>query len=372
MIMETLIKNRLEQLRNMFFAKQIDTLMVLIEENRRYLSGFTGEDTQFDESAGALFISSDKLILATDSRFELQAKKEASLFDVFCYKDGLAESLPEILDLLKVKKLGFESTRLSHSQYMRICDALAARKSQIELFGFETFVEDLRLKKGNDEVEAIKNSLSIAESAFQHFLKHLSPNMTEREAAWKMEQEIREAGADSLSFPTIAASGPNSALPHAIPGKRRFKNGEPLLFDWGAKLNGYCSDISRTVVIGQADETYRKVYTTVQDAQKFAMDKVRPGINGKTVDGIARNHIESKGYKGKFGHGLGHGVGLAVHELPRISPLKDAMLEPGMVFTVEPGIYLPDWGGIRIENMVIVREHGAEALNEIDTDMIII
>lgn len=368
--MKTAVENRLETFRNMLLEKQFDTFMILIEENRRYLSGFTGEDTQFDESAGALFVCSHNLILATDSRFELQAEKEAPLYDLYCYKDGLAKALPEILDSLKTKRLGFESMRLSHFQYNDICEELKAGKIQIELLGVENFVEDLRLKKEEAEIKAIKKSLSIAESAFQSFLTTVSPGMTEKEAAWAMEKEIREAGADALSFSTIAASGPNSALPHAIPENRRFKKGEPILFDWGAKLDGYCSDISRTFVIGQTDETYRNVFTTVKDAQQFAIEAIRPGISGKKVDEVARNHIESRGYKDKFGHGLGHGVGLAVHELPRLSPFKDHVLETGMVVTVEPGVYLPGWGGIRIENMVVVREEGAEVLNDIDTEII--
>ena len=177
---------------------------------------------------------------------------------------------------------------------------------------------------------------------------------------------ISEKSAVCLSFPAIVASGPNSALPHAIPENRKFKKGEPILFDWGARLNGYCSDISRTFVIGKPDETFTKVFTTVYDAQRMAVDAIKAGVSSKSVDDTARKHIEEKGFKGKFGHGLGHGVGLAIHEPPRIGPLKDTTLEEGMVFTVEPGIYLPGWGGIRLENMVVVRKDHAEVLNNTD------
>ena len=181
-----------------------------------------------------------------------------------------------------------------------------------------------------------------------------------------MEKGMREAGADALSFPTIVAAGTNSALPHAIPGDRVINNGEPILFDWGARLNGYCSDISRTVVLGKPDSTFEKVFQTVLDAQRLATDAIKPGISSKAVDKVARDHIETKGFGGKFGHGLGHGTGLAIHESPRLSPLKDIVLEPGMVSTVEPGVYLPDWGGVRLENMIVVRNNGAEVLNRTD------
>ncbi|MCP4370542.1 MAG: M24 family metallopeptidase, partial [Deltaproteobacteria bacterium] len=201
---------------------------------------------------------------------------------------------------------------------------------------------------------------------FNNIKSTIKPGMTERQLAWEMEKEIREAGAQALSFPTIAASGPNSALPHAIPSDRKIKAGEPILFDWGARLDSYCSDISRTVMIGAPDETFKKVFTTVLDAQQMATDAIKPGISSKAVDKIARDRIEKSGFKGKFGHGLGHGTGLAVHEHPRLSPLKKTTLETGMVFTVEPGIYIPNWGGIRLENMVVVRDDGVEVLNQID------
>ena len=364
--MNKTINNRLLLLRQSIAEKKFDTLMVLIEENRRYLSSFTGEDTQFDESAGALFITDSKLILATDSRYELQAKNEASLFEIVCYKEGLAIELPNIVDMLGTKRLGFESVRVSHMQYTKMTEELKAAGMKVELVPAEDMVENLRLLKDESEIDTLKKALSIAESTFKHIKSTLKPGMTERQLAWKMEKEIREAGAQSLSFPTIVASGANSALPHAIPSDRKIKAGEPVLFDWGAQLDGYCSDISRTVIIGTPDETFKKVFTTVYDAQKMATDAVRPGISSKAVDKIARDHIEKSGFKGKFGHGLGHGTGLAIHEHPRLSPLKETTLESGMVFTVEPGIYIQGWGGIRLENMVVVRNSGVEVLNQLD------
>jgi len=235
------IEKRVERLRKSLAEKNIDTLMVLVEENRRYLSGFTGEDTQFDETAGALFITDNKLLLATDSRNDMQAENEAPLYEIICYKKGLAK--------LKTKRLGFESVRISYMQYNKICRQLSSSNINIDLVEADNIMECLRTVKERSEIEALKKALIIAESAFNNFIeKAIEPGMTEKEAAWLLEKNMREAGADSLSFPIIVASGPNSALPHAIPGNRNLHKGEPILFDWGARLNGYCSDISRTLV----------------------------------------------------------------------------------------------------------------------------
>jgi Xaa-Pro aminopeptidase len=360
------IEKSLQRLRKSIHEKYFDTFMVLVGENRRYLSGFTGEDTQFDESAGCLFISESSLVLATDSRYELQAANEASRYQIVCYRGGITEKLPDILSTLGTKRLGFESDRMSYRQYRKMAACLKSAALQVELIESENLVENLRVVKDKYEIESIAASLAIAESVFKNVSNQISPGMTEKETAWLIEKGMREAGAEALSFPVIVASGPNSALPHAIPGDRRFKEGEPILFDWGAKLNGYCSDISRTLIIGKPDITFKKIYRTVLEAQRKAIDAIRPGICGKTVDAIARDHIDKMGFKDRFGHGLGHGVGLAIHESPRLSPLKEVALEPGMVFTIEPGIYIPGWGGVRIENMVVVREHGAEVLNRLD------
>ena len=365
--MNTRIENRINILRKILSEKNFDTFMILVEENRRYLSGFTGEDTGFDESAGALFITGERLILATDSRYELQARQEAPDYELICYKKGLVNELSNILNTLKAKKLGFESKRLSHMQYNKITGQLLSDDLQVQLVETEDIVESLRIKKEDGEIKDIKKALFIAESAFRNFIaNNIIPGITEKEAAWEMEKGMRETGADSISFPIIVASGPNSALPHAIPGNRKIKKGEPILFDWGARINGYCSDISRTVVIGKPDETFLKVYETVLNAQSMAIDAIRPGISSRAVDKIARDYIEKMGFKGKFCHGLGHGTGLAIHEYPGLNPIRDTTLDKNMVFTIEPGIYIPGWGGVRLENMVVVRESRAEVLNSLD------
>jgi len=357
------IADRLAQVRRCFSGARIDTLMVFGAENRRYLSGFTAEDTACDESSGVLFITSSQCLLATDSRYELQAKAEADRYRIYCYREGLAKSLPEILLSLGSSRIGFESRRISFHQHRQLSAQIRSSNLPVTLVEIEDMVEDLRVVKAESEILAIRKALMLAESVFTGYVSELKPGVTERQAAWAIEKRIREAGAESVSFPVIVASGPNSALPHAVPGDRPIREGEPILFDWGARLDGYCSDISRTVCIGKPDERFRLIFKTVYDAQQKAIRAIHPGIGTRHIDQIARSHIDAMGYPGKFGHGLGHGTGLAIHEYPRLSPFYDKPLQPGMVCTVEPGIYLPDWGGIRLENMIVVRRDGAEVLN---------
>jgi Xaa-Pro aminopeptidase len=364
-----MMEERIRRARKNFTDKGIDALLVLVEENRYYLSGFTGEDHQFDESAGALLLTPDRLILATDSRFEIQARREAPLYDLVVYQKGLAKELPDLIDRLHLKRLGFESVRLSVKQLNGWQKALDAASCRVDLVPVEDVVEDLRLIKSADEIQRTKKALALAEEAFRQVTRTLKAGMTEKAVAWELERCMRVAGAQGPSFPSIVAAGPNSALPHAIPTDRPIREGEPILFDWGAFLDHYASDTSRTVILGPPDETFTRVYHTVLEAQRKAIDAVTAGAGTKAVDAVARDHISANGYGDKFGHGLGHGTGLAVHEGPRLSPLKDTTLESGMIVTVEPGIYLSEWGGVRIENQVVVGRNGPVVLNELSTSM---
>ncbi len=362
-----MIEKRIQRVRELLPNKGIDALMVLVEENRHYLSGFTGQDHQFDESAGALFIAPDKLILATDTRFEIQAINESPQYEVVIYKKGLAKELPAIIDALNIARLGFESVRVSVKQYDGYRKALEKDSHELELVPVEDMVEGLRLIKSTHEVDRTRNALALAEEAYRHVVKSLKPGMTEKSVAWEMERSMRVAGASGLSFPVMVAAGPNSALPHAIPSDRPIRENEPILFDWGAILEHYCSDTSRTVILGKPDDTFLDVFHTVLDAQQKAIDAITAGAGSKAIDAIARKHISAKGYGNNFGHGLGHGTGLAVHEGPRLSPLRETTLESGMIVTVEPGIYLPEWGGVRIENQVVVGQNGPTVLNRLST-----
>ncbi|MFH1154173.1 MAG: Xaa-Pro peptidase family protein [Pseudomonadota bacterium] len=364
--MDTTIKNRIERLRTEMNKKNLDGIMILSDANRRYLSGYSGEDGNFDESAGCLVISQKDLILATDSRYDTQARNEAKLYSVVCYKESLAKDLPKILMSAGISSLGVETSRLTVQQQEKISGELSAKGLSITVSPAEDILKSFRTMKDEMEVQHIKDALSIAEIAFLEFRQTIAPGMTEKKAAWNLERAMRNAGADSLSFHVIAAAGQNSALPHAIPGLRQFREGEPLLFDFGARLNGYCSDTTRTLIMGKPDARFLEVYDTVFNAQAKAVAMIGPGVKCSDVDAVARSYIDASSYTGTFGHSLGHGVGIAIHEAPRLSKIDDTLLKPGMVVTVEPGIYLPDWGGIRLENMILVTETGAEVLNTMD------
>ncbi len=362
--MNSTIDSRIDTIRQRLVERKLDALMVTIQENRYYLSGFTGEDTQFDESAGALIISDRHRVLATDSRYELQAQAQAAGFEIVCCKEALEKALPDILSPLGIRRLGFESVRLSHKHHASYVRTLGEATPPVELVPTENLVETLRQNKSEDEIQATVRALRLAEQAFSHLLTTIRPGMTEKQVAWVLEKAMREAGAQSLSFPVIVASGPNSALPHAVPTDRKLAPGEPILIDWGARLDEYCSDTTRSLVMGRPDQRFSRVFDTVVAARDMAIAAIKAGASGSAVDKVARNHIEQSGFGGKFGHSLGHGTGLAVHEGPRLSPIKDDRLASGMIVTVEPGIYIPGWGGIRMENQVVVRPDGAQVLND--------
>ncbi|MBF0201998.1 MAG: aminopeptidase P family protein [Desulfamplus sp.] len=358
------IKTRVEKLRKAMEHNGFDTTIIFSDENRRYLSGFTGEDGNYDESAGILIITMESLILATDGRYETQAAAQAPLYNVFCYKENIPKELPSLLASVNARNTALETSRLTVDLYNKIKIGIEEQASDIILSSADTFLKHLRIIKDEHEVGAIRESLKIAEKAFLELKGAIHEGMTEKEAAWFLEKAIRENGADSLSFDVIAASGPNAALPHAVPGERKFRKNEPLLFDFGARLNGYCSDTTRTLIMGVPENTFKAAYETLFNAQKLAIDAIKPGIPCSEIDKIARDYIEESRFKGAFTHSLGHGVGIAIHEAPRLSKFDETPLQAGMVVTVEPGIYIPEWGGIRLENMVWVTTEGAQVLNE--------
>lgn len=365
--MKSTFETRLETLRSALDTQPFDTLLVLIAENRHYISGYSAHDGQFDETAGVLLVSRDKALLVTDSRFDLQASMEAPLFEVIRFQKDLFAELPDILVSMGTRHLGFESVRMSCLQHQQLSEEIEKRGLSIELTPSRDLIENQRICKDPQEIETIRKALSLTESVFVDFIGTVTAGATEKALAWELEKRLRQAGADALSFPSIIAGGPNSALPHAVPTDRPVQPGEPILFDFGVRLNGYCSDITRMAYIGEPDDTYRRIYAAVLEAQQKAIQAIGPGESTKHVDAEAREHIAAKGHGDDFGHGLGHGVGLAIHEAPRLNTLKESRLAPGMVVTVEPGIYIADWGGIRLENMVVVTEAGVEVLNKTES-----
>lgn len=302
-----------------------------------------------------------KPYLLTDSRFTLQAEEEAQGFTVELYKKGLLKLLKKLLPALHVRRLAFESHYFLHSTFDRLKKVLGR---SVHLHPVTDLVEEMRLIKSEKEIGLIKASVLCNEQVFQQARELIAPGMTEIEIALHIERIMREKGAERPSFETIVAFGTNAARPHAVPSKRVLQEGDLVLIDMGLVLQGYCSDMTRTFVVGEPDKVFLERLRVVRKAQLAGIKAIRAGAVCKDVDQAARQVITDAGYGDCFGHSLGHGVGLAVHEAPSLSTRNQKKLRAGMIVTIEPGIYLPDWGGIRLENMAVVREDGCELLNE--------
>jgi Xaa-Pro aminopeptidase len=360
----TPFQRRLQKVKQLLTDKPFDTFMVSEPWNRAYLSGFWAEDMQLTESSGFLFISEKAQVLATDFRYQEQAEKEAPDFHIVIYKENLASLLPEIFASLSTRNLGFEDHHLTHGRFAKIKESLQEWRPKGGLLPAGELVEGLRIIKEAEEIGAIRKSLALTESVFETIAAEAAVGKTEKQLAWRIELLMREAGAEAVSFPPIVASGPLAARPHAVASDRQPQKSETIIIDLGARLEHYCSDMTRTLIFGKADAKARRIYTTVREAQLRAVAAVRSGMSSFEVDRLARDYITSAGYGDQFGHGLGHGVGLAVHEKPGFGKSNSMILEENMVVTIEPGIYLPGWGGVRLENMVRVTADGCEVLNK--------
>ncbi len=357
-------KRRLEKIRKLLSDKPFDTFLVSEPWNRAYLSGFWAEDMQLTESSGFLLVTEKAQVLATDFRYQEQAKNEAPDFRVCIYKESLANVLPEIFASLASRNLGFENHHLTYDRFVKVKEALREWNPKGELLPAGELVEELRTIKEPEEIQAIRNSLGLTESVFETIAAEVEVGKRENELAWRIEQLMREAGAEAVSFPPIVASGPSAAMPHAVVSDRQLRESETIIIDLGARLEHYCSDMTRTLILGEPDDKTRRIYATVREAQLRAIAAARAGISSFEVDRVARDYITSAGYGDHFGHGLGHGVGLAVHEKPGFGKSSSMILKENMVVTIEPGIYLPGWGGVRLENMVRVTADGSEVLNQ--------
>ncbi len=350
---------RVHSLLSIMDERKIDALWITGAENRRYLSGFRAEDGHPTESSGSLFLGRELRILITDSRFTAQAEEETKGFDIYTAKDGIGAALDELTRKGEIRALGFEEEFVTWGLYQRISKALS---TDIRLMPLGKAVEPLRAVKSKQELDMLKASADMISTVLRQVIESLTDGMTEREVAFMVETLARQEGADSLAFPPIVASGPNSALPHAIPSERRLRDGEPIILDVGVRLNGYCSDITRTVFLGKPSAEFALIYNTVKSAQAAGIIEIRSGALSTKPDTAARTVIREAGFKDYFGHSLGHGIGLAAHEDPRLSPKNPTTLREGMVVTVEPGIYIPGKGGVRIEEMVVVEENGCRIL----------
>lgn len=344
---------RVQNVRDWLLSSEADALLVSSDYNRRYLSGFTG-------TSGWLLIGPSVALLITDSRYTEQAAKQARDFTIVPQAGQLAPLLLDLCNQHGYGRLAFESDHVSVATHESYRDVLAG---EIELISSQGVVENLRVSKDPDEVAALKRAIAIADDALDELLVWLRPGVTEKDVAWRLEILMREAGAEGLSFPSIVAAGPNGAMPHHRLGNNTIPRDAFIVMDFGCIADGYCSDMTRTVVLGTPSPEMQAVYRLVFNAQETAATRVRAGMSGVEADALAREVIVAAGHGDHFGHGLGHGVGLEIHEAPRLSPLAgDTPLPAGAVVSIEPGVYLPGVGGVRIEDLVLLREDGADVL----------
>ncbi len=350
---------RLAKLREHMSERKIDGMLVLQPENRRYLSGFSG-------SSAALLLTLAEAYLFTDFRYVEQATSQASDFTVIKHAPQMWDTVTEYV--AKIPRLGFEPDFVTYEQYQLLYNKFKSTS----LVPMGNAIEDLRRVKDEAELTKLQQAADLADEAFHHILTYIMPGMTERQIALELEFFMRREGASGASFDFIVASGPRSSLPHGVASERLVSNGEFITMDFGCIVDGYCSDITRTVILGEPSEQQREIYNLVLKAQLAALAGIKPGVTGMAVDSIARDIITAGGYADNFGHGLGHGVGLAIHEAPRLNPSGDTLLQAGMVVTDEPGIYLPSWGGVRIEDTVVVTSTGCRALTKSPKELIIL
>ncbi|WP_028574260.1 M24 family metallopeptidase [Desulfonatronovibrio hydrogenovorans] len=348
--------SRMQKLRAKMQDQGIDFFLVQSPANRFYLSGFELFDPQCNESAGCLLVSLDRTVLMTDPRYLEAGKEFFSAEDIFVYSGSKFDRINEYLIECGVQDLAFEPQWMAY-------DFFESLKKKFRLRPCKGLMEDLRLIKDAQEIELMRQSCSLNHKVFSLIEKKLEPGMTEIQVAWEVERMFRENGASGLSFPTIAASGPRAALPHAIPLDVPIRNNDVLLLDMGCRLNDYCSDQTRTFWIGDhPGPEFIKTRELVLEAQTLAIDNIEPGMPVREAYNLVRSFFEKKGVHDHFTHALGHGIGLETHEPPGIGPNADLEFSPGMVITVEPGLYYPEWGGVRWEYMVLITSDGAEIL----------
>lgn len=338
---------RFEKAKDFLAKRELDAIIVSDEYNMHYLSGAKYE--------GFLYVSKNKMLILTDSRYTVVADRDAIDAKVITISMGetYAQLIANLVKEDKAVNVGFEDLHMTFSTYEKF-----NRDVDAKLLPVGEGLDLLRQIKDATELEYLETAEHIGDAAFLNIIKVIKPGMTEMEIAIELENHMKRNGADGLSFDTIVASGLNGSMPHAVPGQKKVDNGEFITMDFGCKYKGYCSDMTRTVFLGKANEEQRKIYNTVYEAQTSACDFIKAGVKGKDVDKVARDIIEEAGYGEYFGHGLGHSVGLFIHENPRLSPKEENIILENMIETIEPGIYIPNFGGVRIEDMVVVTKEG--------------
>ncbi len=350
-------KERIKKLRNLLKRDDFFPYLVKNLPDIKYLVGFTG-------SNGLLLVDKRKVVFFTDFRYKTQSEKQVKEAEVVIVEGNIYSQL---FSYIKGETVYINEMDISWGESYILKKALKG----VKVKRTRDIVAQLRVVKDKQELFNIKRAISITEKVFKEILNIIKPGITEKEIALEIEFRLKKYGDMEVAFPPIVASGPNSALPHAKPGNRKIKKGDLVILDFGAKYNGYCADMTRTVAIGKTSDKQKKIYSIVLHAQKRAIEEVKPDMRAIELDSVARDIIKNEGYGDKFGHSLGHGVGIEVHESPVVSPRSQWMLREGFVFTVEPGIYLPGWGGVRIEDIVYIDKKGGMDLNKAEKEVLI-
>ncbi|MCA1030700.1 Xaa-Pro peptidase family protein [Bacillus timonensis] len=351
---------KLEQLRSSFKELGIDGLLITNAYNRRYMTGFSG-------TAGVAIVSEKGAVFITDFRYVEQANKQIQDFDIVQHTGTIIEEVANQVVKMGITKLGFEQENLTFSTF-----ASYKKELNVDFVPVSSAVEKLRLIKSSEEIKILKEATDIAEAAYKHILTFIRPGITELDVSNELEFFMRKQGAVSSSFDIIVASGYRSALPHGVASDKVIEKGEFVTLDFGAYYKGYCSDITRTVAVGNPSDELKAIYDVVLQAQLRGMAGIKPGMTGREADALTRDYITEKGYGQYFGHSTGHGLGMEVHEQPSLSVKSDMILEPGMVVTVEPGIYIAGLGGVRIEDDTVVTKEGNESLSYSSKELIIL
>ncbi len=345
--------SRLNSVRERFSDWKVESILIESASNRFWLSGFSG-------SSGWLLVSKDKAILGTDSRYWVQAEKQSPDFEFRRFQGNQDEYMAEFVAEAGDGAIGIESQHITLKQFKQLNKVAEAQWVQLE-----DSIESLRKTKTKQEVEIIRSAAAITDMAMAMVNELARPGMSEKELAWELEKFMKESGASGLAFPVIVASGPNAARPHHEPGDRQLSLGDSIIVDMGAKLNGYCSDLTRSFFLGnQLSDRFSEIYNTVLVAQENVLKNMKSGMSGAKIDSFAREIIDNAGYGDEFGHALGHGVGIDIHESPSLSSRAPELgLMAGSVVTVEPGIYIENWGGVRIEDLVVLTVDGNQSLS---------
>jgi Xaa-Pro aminopeptidase len=358
--MTAIYQKRLSNLRHILEHQQLEALLVSRPENVFYISGFSGGE-------GQLLVTQQESYLFADGRYKEQALQEAPHCEFILYKRYFTKALAKVTASQGIGEIGFEKDFITYRQWEMLQDAVAG-----ELHPVQDLAEKLRLVKDESEIDLIREAGVITASAFRYLLGEIRPGQSEQQVAGILEYYMRSHGSGPLAFETIAASGERGALPHGSATEKKIRRGELITLDLGATYQGYAADLTRTICIGTVSARQQEIYELVQEAQERGLRAVRAGVRAAEVDAAAREFLIDAGYGDYFVHSLGHGVGLAVHEAPRIAQEVDIVLEPGMVITIEPGIYIPQWGGVRIEDTVLVKENGCEILTPVTKDLVVV